>query len=143
MNGEKARIYKRNIEGAPLHQFLGLKIESIGEGHSRVSVPVNDHTLNPAGSLHGGIIYIIADVAAFAALGPVLGEDEFAVTIDIHCSIYKATTSGPIIFKGRVTSRTRRLAFLNTEISDGDGKIIGEARVTKSIVNTVPESFRL
>ena len=138
----RAKIYKRNIEGAPLHQFLGLEIEKIGDREARLTMPINSHTLNLAGSLHGGAIYLAADVAAFAAIGTILSENEFAVTIDMQCSVYKGTTSGPIVFRAKVTRRTRRLAFMNVEVSDGEGNLIAETRVTKAITKTVPEVFK-
>lgn len=142
MNQARADIYKRNIEGLPLHRFLGLKIENIGEGESTVTIPVDSHTVNPAGTLHGGVVYMVSDVAAFAAIGPVLGEDEFAVTIDVQTSVYRGAADGQVVFRARVTSRTKKFAFMNVEVINGSGKLLAETRVTKAILNTVPEPFR-
>lgn len=142
MTINNAEIYKRNVEGAPLHQALGLNIDIMEEGESRVTMPTQNYTLNPAGMLHGGVVYLVADVASFAAVGSILGPDEFAVTIDIQCSIYKGTKAGPIVFRASVTRRTRRLAFMNVKVSDGEGALIAEARVTKAITGTVPNGFK-
>ncbi len=103
---------------------------------------MDSHTLNPAGTLHGGIVYMVDDVAAFAAIGPVLGNDEFAVTIDIQTSMYKGTTGGKAVFRARVASRSRKIAFMNVEVTDGNGKLLAETRVTKAILNNVPEPFK-
>lgn len=142
MNQIMAGVYQKNIEELPLHRFLGLKIESMGEGEARVTVPVDNQTINPAGNLHGGVVYLVSDVTAFAALGPSLGEGEFAVTIDYHSGIYRGTTSGPVVFQARVASRTRRLAFINVMVTGGDGALLAEARVTKAITHAVPKVFK-
>lgn len=142
MNAPRSNVYKKYIDKSPLHQFLGVKVESIEEGISRISIPINSHTLNTAGSLHGGVIYLVSDVAALAALGPCLNEDEFAVTIDIQCSVYKGTTNGTVIFQGCVAKRTRRLAFINVEVINGKGDLVAETRVTKAITHHVPEILK-
>lgn len=142
MSSTRADLYRRYVERAAVHQFLGLKVENIGEGEALVSVPVDKHTLNTAGTLHGGVIYLVSDVAALAALGPSLSGEEFALTIDIQCSVYRATTCGPVFFRGRVASRSRRLAFMNVDVTDGNGNLVAEARVTKAITHTVPDILR-
>jgi len=142
LDADRAYTYKKNIEEASLHKFLGLNIEKIENGEALLSMPVQGSTLNPAGSLHGGVVYLAADVAAFSAIGSILCEDEFAVTIDIHCSIYKGTRNGPILYKAKVAKRTRRLAFINVEVTDYDVNLIAEARVTKAITRPVPKVFQ-
>ena len=82
MNEVLANLYKQGIESLPLHQFLGLKILKVGEFSATVRVNVDSHTLNPGDAFHGGVIYLVADVTAFAAVGPSLGENDFAVSID-------------------------------------------------------------
>lgn len=141
MSISRAKFYKRYLEETPLHRFLGVNIENLGENKSLVSVPINSNTLNMVGSLHGGVIYVVSDVAALAALGPSLSESQFALTINIQCSIYKGTTIGPVIFRGHVVSRSRRLAFINVEVTDGNGNLVAESRLCKAITNSIPPSF--
>lgn len=138
----REEIYRKNIEGSPLHNFLGIKIEQMGKGEAKLSIPSDSHTLNPAGSLHGGVIYLVSDVASFAALGPSLEAGEFPVTIDIQCSVYRGTKEGPVFFQAKVATRTRRLAFINVEVRDAGGVLLAETRVTKAVTGKVPEAFR-
>lgn len=139
---DREEIYRKNIEESPLHSFLGIKIERLDHGEALLSINTDSHTLNPAGSLHGGVIYLVADVASFAALGPSLEAGEFPVTIDIQCSVYRGTNNGPVFFRSKVATRTRRLAFMNVEVRDAGDVLLAEARVTKAITVKVPEAFR-
>lgn len=140
---DRLSIYNESMEGLPLHQFLGLKVEELGGGNSRVSIPINSNTLNVAGKLHGGVTYTVSDVAAFLALSSLLEPGEFAVTIDYQCSIYRGTGSGPVIFNARVTRRAHRLAFMNVEVLSPGGELLAEARVTKAITRRqAPEIYK-
>lgn len=90
MSEDRAKIYRRNIEGAPLHRFLGFKIERINKREALVSMPVNKHTLNPAGSLHGGVVYLVSDVASFAAIGFVQCNNQAHPKVGLHeCEGYR------------------------------------------------------
>ncbi|TYO95110.1 PaaI family thioesterase [Desulfallas thermosapovorans] len=140
---DRLSIYKESMESLPLHRFLGLKVEELGEGDSRVSIPINSNTLNVAGKLHGGVTYTVSDVAAFLALSSLLEPGEFAVTIDYQCSIYRGTGSGPVTFHARVARRAHRLAFMNVEVLGPGGELLAEARVTKAITRRqAPEIYR-
>ncbi|MFZ5597785.1 MAG: PaaI family thioesterase [Bacillota bacterium] len=142
MKEDRLEIYREIIDSTPVHRFLGVKIESMGDNQSTVSIPADSHTLNAAGNLHGGVTYLVSDVAAFAALGPSLSGEEFCVTIDYNCSIYRATSTGPVVFRARVATRTRRLAFINVSVTDEKNVLLAEARVTKAITRSVPGPFK-
>lgn len=137
----RADVYRRNVLGTPLHQFIGLEINSIGEGEAELSVAVNSKTQNLLDCLHGGIFYLVSDVTAFMSLGPSLAFNEFPVTIDIQCSLYKGISSGQAVFRGRVSSCTPHLAFINVEVTGDNGELLAETRVTASIINRIPGTF--
>ncbi len=46
---------------------VGIKLTEIREGYARAELAVNEHHLNPIGSVHGGCLYTLADMAGGAA----------------------------------------------------------------------------
>ena len=142
MSNSREQIYKEYFEQHPLHKLIGIKIDRIESKKAEVSIPINSNTINIAGSLHGGVIYLVSDVASFVSLEHSLGESEYAVTIDLQCSVYKAASDSTILFKAELTKRTRRLAFINVQVFGGEQDLIAEARVTKAIIKKVPETLK-
>jgi uncharacterized protein (TIGR00369 family) len=142
MEKTRLEVYKESMESLPLHQFLGLKVEELGDGGSQVSIPIDGHTVNALDILHGGVTYAVSDVAAFLAAASTLGPGEFAVTVDYQCSIYRGAAGGSVTFQAQVTRRTRRLAFMNVKVLDNHGELLAEARVTKAITYTVPAALK-
>lgn len=142
MNLDRAKTYKQNVESNPLHQYIGLKIESMEKGEARIVIPVDGNTRSASGHLHGGVIYLVSDVAAFTALGPILDNGEYGLTIDIQCSIFRGTKNGIAVFQAQVTNRSRRLATMDVKVNDSEGNLVAECRVTKAITSMVPEAFR-
>ncbi|WP_455034633.1 PaaI family thioesterase, partial [Lachnoanaerobaculum gingivalis] len=65
MDFEKLRLY-RNIKNN-FANLLDIKLSEISEGYAKAEMDVKTELLNPIGSLHGGCLYTIADIAGGAA----------------------------------------------------------------------------
>lgn len=122
------------VRTLPLHEYLGVWGLEARDGRSRLRVPVTEHTANPAGVLHGGVVYALCDVAAYAALLSVLDPSQEAATHDIHVSVMQPARKGDTVsITSRLVRRGKRLAFLESEAAVGD-EVIATASITKSIL---------
>lgn len=122
------------VLGHPLHQSLGVRsIESV-DGVGRLAFEAKGLVLNPAGMLHGGVVYALCDVCAYAGLLSLLADDEEAVTHDLHVSVMRPVGPGQTVtIESHVARRGRALCFIDVTAT-ADGKLVASARVTKSIV---------
>lgn len=55
------------FEEEPLARFLGMKLVELGEGTAVAELDTADHMLNSHGTVHGAIIFALADYAFAAA----------------------------------------------------------------------------
>lgn len=126
------------IRELALHRYLGLGEISAGGGRSRLDIVVGPGNRNPAGALHGGVLYLLCDVACYAALLSELADHEDAVTHDIHVAVLRAAAQGDrVTFTGQVIKRGRTLAFVEARACCAD-RLLARAAVTKSIVRGKP-----
>lgn len=126
------------IVSHPLHVACGLEVLSSADGRSEIRFAVNDFTGNVIGTLHGGILYAMADVAAFMALLSVIPDGLHGVTADIQVSVLRAAKVGEqVLARGRVDRVGRTLANMRVEAfvagSEGE-RLIGTATVVKSLI---------
>lgn len=123
------------VRALPLHRDLGVTGIEAADGVATLCFTVNRYTVNPAGALHGGVLYTLCDVAAYSALLSRLPEDREAVTHDLHVSVMRSAVEGAAV---EVTARVRRLgrsiAFIDVEASAGE-RLLATARVTKSLIS--------
>ncbi len=120
----------------PLHRYLGIGCIKATDGRAHFEIQVGEHSANPNGALHGGVVCTLCDVACYAALQNDLADDEDAVTHDIHVSVMRAARTGDTVrFEATVIKRGRSLAFVEAQAYCGD-KLMASARVTKSILRT-------
>ncbi len=124
----------RAVENHPLHRFVGVETIHAEGGRSSLEITVNANSVNPGGAFHGGVAYMICDMACFAALMSELPDGELIVTHDIHVSVLRAAKLGDRVrAEGRVLKRGRNIGFMEAELSV-DGRLIAKATVTKSIL---------
>ena len=118
----------------PYHQYLGLTDFDSKNGRGKLRLMVSKKLINPAGALHGGVVYAVLDVVAYTALCSQLSEDKEAATHDIHVSVMRPAQLGDVLeFSAEVEKLGRSLAFL-TATATVSGKTVASARITKSIL---------
>jgi len=122
------------IQNHPLHKHVGVQ-EIISEsGNGILKAIVNQNALNPSGFYHGGVMYLLCDVCAYAGILSALDPNEDAVTHDIHLSVLRpANLDDELIYSSKIVRHGRTLCFINVEASCG-AKLVATARITKSII---------
>lgn len=125
------------ILAQPLHRACELDILSWAEGRSEIRIAVNDFSSNVIGTLHGGVIYAMVDVAAFMALLSVVPDGLHGVTADIQVSVLRALKKGEFLhLRGRVDRVGRHLANMRVEAFQpgSEEKLIATGTVVKSLI---------
>ena len=71
------------LEKEPFAQFLGIKLIEVGEGTATAELVVKDHMLNSHGTVHGAIIFSIADYV-FAAASNSYGKTAVGLSTNVN-----------------------------------------------------------
>ncbi|TYP88552.1 PaaI family thioesterase [Blastococcus xanthinilyticus] len=118
----------------PLHRFLEVGLREEQDPSAGIRFPVGPAAQNPAGMLHGGIVYALLDVASFLALLPQLSADEHAVTHDVAASLLRPVRAGAVVdLSATVLRRGRAVAFMRAEATV-DGLLVATGQVTKTVL---------
>jgi acyl-CoA thioesterase len=84
--GVHQRYYKEifdTFEQEPFAQFLGMKLIVMGEGTATAELDIKDHMLNSHGTVHGAIIFSLADYV-FAAASNSYGKTSVGLSTNIN-----------------------------------------------------------
>lgn len=85
---------KKMLEHDRFSQWLGLNVESVAEGHARVSMTIKEDMLNGFAVVHGGVLFALADSAfAFACNS----RDNLSLALDAVVSFIKKASLGDVI----------------------------------------------
>lgn len=84
-------VVKHMMENDFFSQWMGVEVEEIKEGYSRISMKVRDEMVNGFGIVHGGIPFSLADSAfAFACNN----RNNLSVALDCAITFSKAINPG-------------------------------------------------
>ena len=87
------------------------------------------HT-NPMGTLHGGILCDLADLAMGAAYASTLASEETFTTLELKINFLRPVWKDTLLAKAKVVSRGRTVGLVECEISDSKGRLVGKAAST-------------
>jgi acyl-coenzyme A thioesterase PaaI-like protein len=102
----------------PLHDLLGLEIVEVGDDHAVLSMPVRPQAFNSTGSLHGGAIATLVDVAAGTAAARGSGFEP-----------------GHVVYaRAKVLRAGRQLIVVECRVADAEDRVIAAADFSMMIV---------
>jgi len=117
----------------PANRFcdlIGLQFTEMEKGFCRTELKITESHLNPYDSLHGGVIYTLADTGMGGALSTCLEEDERCSTLEIKINYLKSRRSGRLICDTKVIHKGKNIAFLESVVKDHEDKPVATATGT-------------
>lgn len=115
------------LDQEPFAQFLGIKLQEVGEGSATAELVVKDHMLNSHGTIHGAILFSIADYV-FAAASNSYGKT--AVGLSTNVNFMAPGLKGSVITATAVEAkRTNRIAWYNIRV-ESNGELLATMEAT-------------
>ena len=124
MEVEFAREYQKKI---PFVSHLKILTEALGEGTARLSLPVEPHLKNSLGTVHGGVIMSLLDVALCTAARTLHPESQGVITINLSTSFIGAGDVERLLAEARVMKDGRSMSFVEGEARNADGSLVAKA----------------
>ncbi len=119
----------------PFHRYLDVDLEEQSEGYSRIRMRTSERTLGGVGgSVHGGILATLVDIACINAVASTVKSDEtMAGTAELNISYLRPALSAFVVAEGRVLKKGRSLVSVDVDCSDGEGRLFAKGRVLYAI----------
>ena len=121
---------------------MGMQVVDIGEGRARVALPVEPTHLNIGGTVHGGVICTLVDVAVGIACHSLDegGRRRPQATTELSVTFLRAATGGTLTCAARIRRRGRSLAVGEAEVTDDAGRLLAIGRATYLVGGQGPAS---
>ncbi len=116
----------------PFGDLIGLKFTKFGNGDSQCVLDVVEKLMNPHKTLHGGVLYSMADTGMGGALYSLLEKDELCATVEIKITYFKPVREGNLICDTTVIHKGKNLGILESNILN-NGTLVSKAYGTFSI----------
>ena len=131
MNVEFAREYQKKI---PFVAHLKILTETLGQGTAQLSLPVEPHLTNSLGTVHGGVIMSLLDVALCTAARTLHPESLGVITINMSTSFIDGGKGARLLCDARVMKDGRSMSFVEAEAKNADGSLVAKAVATVRVL---------
>jgi uncharacterized protein (TIGR00369 family) len=118
------------IDETRFTRMLSIRVESIGDGTCRISLPFNPEFERPGGIVSGLVFVTAADVAVWLAIKTRLGFADMSVTAGMSSSFLAPLAGGVLYAEAHVTKIGRRLINATARCEDDSGRPLAQHIVT-------------
>jgi uncharacterized protein (TIGR00369 family) len=131
MSGDARLAFTRDYQKRiPFVSHLKILTETLGEGTARLSLPIEPHLTNSIGTMHGGVIMSLLDVALCTAARTLHPDSLGVITIDMSTSFIGGGTGARLLAEARVLKNGRSMIFVEGEAKNEDGSLVAKAIAT-------------
>ncbi len=134
-------IERMNRRGPATARLLGTRILAIDRdaGTVRMSFEPRPEFCNPMGNVQGGFVTAMLDDCAAIAAVIAAGRRIVVPTIELKTSFFGVVPLGrPVFGTGRCLKLGRRVAFMEAELADADGRLLAKLS-TSAIPTPMPD----
>lgn len=127
---------KEHALGAAHADLMGVKFDSFDKEREEITLRFHapDSFITPRGSVQGGLVAGFLDEVMGWAHVWATDHVEAPLNLEINMTLLRPVMAGPVIGKGRVVRRGRRVIFLEGELFDEEGNLL--ARSTSTAIPT-------
>lgn len=112
---------------------IGARVADAEDGSARIAFDVRDEHLNPAGTLHGGVVATLVDTAMGQAVRTTTGDGEVPATSQLTVTYLRPGRPGTLAVTGRVRTRGAHLTVCEADVEQ-DGAAIAHAVATFALL---------
>jgi 1,4-dihydroxy-2-naphthoyl-CoA hydrolase len=120
--------------------YLGIRVTEIGPDFLRATMPVNEHTHQPFGVLHGGASVALAETVGSLAAMLCIDPAYMALGQDINANHVRSVSTGLVIATARPFHLGRSSHVWHIEIRDEQERLVCVSRLTMAVVERRPKS---
>ena len=113
---------------------LGVREVTADDGVARLAFAATDDHLNPAGTLHGGVLATLVDTAMGAAVRSLTGESDVPATSQLTVTYLRPGAPGEVEVTARVRKQGEHLTVCEADVAQ-DGKDLVHAVATFAVLH--------
>src|ERR1700709_1536093 len=105
---------------------IGLTQLTAADGEAQAELAVEDRHLNPAGTVHGGVLATLVDTAMGAAARSTTGDEDVPATSQLTIAYLRPGPGGRLHVRARVGKQGEHLLICEAQVEQ-DGEALIEA----------------
>jgi uncharacterized protein (TIGR00369 family) len=124
------RVARGEAPQPPIAALLGLRLTAVEPGRAVVALEASGSHANPLGTLHGGVLCDLADLAMGCAYAASLGEEETFTTLEMKINFLRPIWNARLEAEARLVKGGRTVGLVECDVTDDQGRLVARASST-------------
>jgi len=124
------KILRGELPPPAVASLIGFVLKEVEPGRSMVELRADERHANPMGTVHGGILCDIADMAMGIAYASTLVEDETFTTLELKINFLRPVWKSTLRAEGKVVQTGKTVGLVECDITDEQGHLVARASST-------------
>ncbi|RBY91098.1 PaaI family thioesterase [Blastococcus sp. TF02A-30] len=113
---------------------LGAEVQEADDGSARIRFEAREEHLNPAGTLHGGVLATLVDTAMGTAVRTATGDGDVPATSQLTVTYLRPGKPGAVEVTARVRTKGEHLTVCEADVEQ-DGTAVAHAVATFALLH--------
>lgn len=136
-------VVEQKLPFATIATTLGIEAVSIDEGIAVLAMETDTTKhANPMGTVHGGVLTDLADLAMGSAFSTVIGEDESFTTVELKINYLKPVWNDRLTATAKVMKTGSTVGLIECEVHDSKGSLVAYTTSTCMILRGTKKEGR-
>lgn len=125
----------RNLGENRLPGLIGIQVDEVEEGHTRMSLPLRDELLAPNGYLHAGTVVALADSACgYGCIASLPAGATGFTTIELKTNFLGTALDGTLLCEASLVHGGRTTQVWDAIVTHDGGKTLALFRCTQLLL---------
>jgi uncharacterized protein (TIGR00369 family) len=130
-----ARVLAGELPPAPVARLVGIRMIRAEDGVAVAELQADpERHGNPMGTMHGGILCDLADLAMGTAVGSILERGESFTTLELKANYFKPVWNALLTANARIVKRTRTICYIECDVVDDKQSLVARLASTCMIL---------
>ena len=126
----------------PIAQLIGFCPIAFDNGEVVLEFDAAEKHTNPMGTLHGGVLCDVADLAMGMAFAATLEDDESFTTLELKINFLRPVFKEKLLAYGRVVKRGKSVGMVECDLKNSAGALVAKVSSTCMVLRGLQASGR-
>jgi uncharacterized protein (TIGR00369 family) len=114
----------------PIAQLIGFKPIAFENGEVVLEFEASEKHTNPMGTLHGGVLCDVADLAMGMVFASTLEDGESFTTLELKINFFRPVFNEKLLAYGKMVKRGKTVGMVECEIKNSTGALVAKVSST-------------
>lgn len=130
-----ARVMAGELPHPPIARLVGIRMIGAEDGVAIAELQADpERHGNPMGTMHGGVLCDLADLAMGTAVGSILERGESFTTLELKANYFKPVWNTLLTANARIVKRTRTICYIECDVVDDKQSLVARLASTCMIL---------